>query len=70
MDTKQALEILIQAVHKANKLGAFELAESKVVAEAVEVFVKKPETNGTNTDTAPAGAEEKDVQVESKESAG
>lgn len=72
MDTKQALEILVQSVALANKRGAFELGESKIIAEAVEVFTKKP--NGTNTDTAgdtstaTNGETEEEVRVEGEES--
>lgn len=57
MDAKQALQILLDSVIAANRRGAFELAESKVIAEAVEVFTKKPEgvkkeeENGTDSGT-------------------
>ena len=38
-----ALNTLISAVQVANTKGAYTLAESKVIAEAVEVFTKKEE---------------------------
>jgi len=38
MDNQKALSILIQAVQLANKAGAFELKDAKVIAEAVEFF--------------------------------
>jgi hypothetical protein len=34
----QALQVLVNAVQVANKRGAYELQESKAIAEAVEVF--------------------------------
>lgn len=37
---EQALQILINAVQLANTKGAFQLAESKTIAEAVEMFTK------------------------------
>lgn len=40
MNNQQALQILINAVQAANLKGAFSLQDSKMVAEAVEVFVK------------------------------
>ena len=64
MDSKKALEILVQSVTIANKRGAFELAESKIIAEAVEVFMKK-EDGGTDTTK-----EEENKEVSSEESAG
>jgi len=38
MDNQKALSILIQAVQLANKAGAFELKDAKIIAEAVEFF--------------------------------
>lgn len=43
MKQDQALQILINAVSQANLKGAYTLADSKVIAEAVEVFTKQPE---------------------------
>lgn len=43
MKQEQALQILINAAIVAQRKGAFELQEAKLVAEAVEVFTKKPE---------------------------
>jgi hypothetical protein len=57
MDTKKALETIVQGVMIANKRGAFELAESKVIAEAVEVFTKQDGKSG-NTETAEGETEE------------
>lgn len=42
MDKQQALKVLISAAQTATKRWAFELAEAKVIAEAVEVFVEQP----------------------------
>jgi len=39
MDTQKAISILIQAVQLANKSGAFELKEAKLIAEAVEFLI-------------------------------
>lgn len=44
MDNQKALEVLVQAVQIAQQKGAFNLQEAKIIAEAVEVFIKKPET--------------------------
>jgi hypothetical protein len=73
METKKALEILIQSVTIANKRGAFELAESKIIADAVEVFIKKDEqsTNTQNTegsDTQPNKEGGLQETIESQES--
>lgn len=65
MDTKKALEILVQSVTIANKRGAFELPESKIIAEAVEVFTKKPD--GTNTNTGTDTGETKEETVSPSE---
>lgn len=46
MNTQNALQILINAVQQANQKGAFTLQDSKIIAEAVEVFVK-PQTPPT-----------------------
>ena len=43
MDKSQALQILVQAAQISVKRGAFELAETPVIAEAVAVFTKKEE---------------------------
>ena len=40
MNQQQAIQILINSVQLANTKGAFQLAESKVIAEAVELFTK------------------------------
>ncbi len=42
MNQQQAIQILINAAQVANQKGAFQLAESKVIAEAVEMFTVKP----------------------------
>lgn len=44
MNQEQALNVLIQSVNIAQQKGAFNLQEAKIIAEAVEVFIKKPET--------------------------
>ena len=41
MKQDQALSILVQAAHAGQKAGAFNLAEAKMIAEAIEVFVPK-----------------------------
>jgi len=43
MDKSQALQILVQTAQISVKRGGFELAEAKVIAEAVEVFTNKDE---------------------------
>lgn len=43
MKEQDALNILVQAVHIGQTKGAYNLQEAKLIAEAVEVFVKKPE---------------------------
>jgi len=43
MKQDQALSILVQAAHAGQKAGAFNLAEAKLIAEAIEVFVPKKE---------------------------
>tara|TARA_R100001530_G_scaffold134173_2_gene108546 strand:- start:295 stop:450 length:156 start_codon:yes stop_codon:yes gene_type:complete len=42
MDKQKALELLIQGIHVAQGKGAFNLEESKLLAEAVDVFTEKP----------------------------
>lgn len=42
-NTQTALQTLIQAVQLATTKGAYQLGEAKVIAEAVEFFLKKPE---------------------------
>ena len=44
MEQQKALQILLNAVQIAQNKGAFNLQEAKLIAEAVEVFIKKPET--------------------------
>lgn len=56
MDAKQAIEILVKAVMNANRRGAFDLAESAVINDAVNVFVKKPESDGAKSDGTDSGA--------------
>lgn len=41
MKPENALNILVQAAHAGQKVGAFNLAEAKLIAEAIEVFVPK-----------------------------
>ncbi len=60
MEQSKAIEILVQAVLLAQKRGAFELAEAKIVADAVEAFTKKAEpaqlastTTGTEAVESP-----------------
>lgn len=43
MTQEQALGVLIQAVQLAQTKGAFNLQEAKMLAEAVDMFTKKPE---------------------------
>jgi hypothetical protein len=63
MTQEQALGIIIQAVNVAQQKGAFNLAEAKIIAEAVEVFTKKKE-NGEDV------REESAEEHEAKPSAG
>lgn len=51
MKPNEALEILIKAVGIAQSKGAFNLAEAKIVCEAVEVFSKKEEAPATPVST-------------------
>lgn len=54
MDTQKALNILINAVQVANTKGAFTLQDSKVIAEAVEIFTKPTsEVTGTEQPKEP-----------------
>ena len=41
MTQENALNILVQAAHAGQKAGAFNLAEAKMIAEAIEVFTPK-----------------------------
>lgn len=41
MKPENALNILVQAAHAGQKVGAFNLAEAKLIAEAIEVFTPK-----------------------------
>lgn len=43
MTQEQALGVLIEAVQLAQTKGAFNLQEAKIIAEATELFTKKPE---------------------------
>ena len=43
MNQEKALNILVQAVQVGQAKGAYNLQEAKIIAEAVEVFTKKPE---------------------------
>ncbi len=43
MTQEQALNILIQTAHLAQAKGALLLKDATVVAEAIELFTKKPE---------------------------
>ena len=45
MTQENALNILVQAAHAGQKAGAFNLAEAKMIAEAIEVFVPKRQRN-------------------------
>jgi len=44
METKQAIEILIQVANAAQKAGVFSLKDAVTVAQAVEVLTLKEET--------------------------
>lgn len=52
MDSKKALEILIQSAQIAVKRGAFELGETRIIADAVDVFTKpqEPKEKGVKED--------------------
>jgi len=56
MNNEKAIGILIGAVQIANKRGAYELAESKIISEAVEFFGVKP-TAPTEPKSPVAGKE-------------
>lgn len=43
LSQQDALNTLISAVQVATKRGAFELAETEVILQAVKVFTKQPE---------------------------
>lgn len=43
METKQAIEILIQVAHLAQKSGLLQLSEAVVVAQAIETLTPKNE---------------------------
>lgn len=45
MDKEKAVELLIQAILIAQKRGAFELGEAKIIADAVELLKSKPSDN-------------------------
>ena len=45
METKQAIEILVQVAHLAQKGGLLQLADAVVVAQAIELLTKKEEDN-------------------------
>ena len=48
--SQENLQILINAVQMANTKGAYTLQDSKIIAEAVEFFVKPTEpVTGTQT---------------------
>lgn len=60
MKPNEALEILVKAANIAQSKGAFNLAEAKIVAEAVEAFSQKPATSEApvEADKAPLPAKE------------
>lgn len=60
MKPNEALEILVKAVGIAQSKGAFNLAEAKIICEAVETFSQKaPETPVvTEGEKAPLPAKE------------
>lgn len=41
METKQAIEILIQVAHLAQKSGVLQLSEAVIVAQAIETLTQK-----------------------------
>lgn len=45
METKQAIEILVQVAHLAQKGGLLQLQDAVVVAKAIEVLTPKEEEN-------------------------
>jgi hypothetical protein len=51
MTQQEALSILIQAAQIAQSKGAYSLKEAKIIAEAIEVFVPKTETNETTEES-------------------
>jgi len=67
MNTEKALSILIQAVQIATKRGAFELAETKIIAESVEMFTKQteaqPEATEQSTPETPLEAQNDDIST-------
>ncbi len=54
MDKNKALAVLVEAVMIAQKRGAFELKEAKILAEAVEVFTAPAEQLPAGTVASPA----------------
>ena len=45
METNQAIEILVQAAHLAQKGGLLQLQDAVVVSKAIEVLTPKEEEN-------------------------
>ncbi len=44
VDETVALNMLVSFIHQAQKRGAFNLQESAKIWEAVQIFMKKPDT--------------------------
>ena len=49
MDIQKSLQVLIQAAQIGQTKGAYSLTEAKIIAEAIEVFQKKPEAKKEDT---------------------
>lgn len=67
MKPNDALEILVKAVAIAQSKGAFNLAEAKIVAEAVEAFSQKPTEVPAASEPAPLPAQTDESVPESVE---
>jgi len=48
METKQAIDILVQTAHLAQKGGLLQLADAVYVAQAIETLTSKKEENIKN----------------------
>jgi len=54
MEQNQAVEVLIKAVQLATRRGAFELAETEVILQAIKVFTQNVDTPKEESKTVEA----------------
>ncbi len=69
-DKNKALATIIEAVLLAQKRGAFELKEAKIIAEAVEQFTTPAPVAEQNTPVTGAVASPAEYQPEPKKEGG